>query len=208
MRLIFHLDCEERIFNWISRNTYPNWMGLVSLWSRNENLSYELKLIVSSFVAISTTVHGFEVVQPMFIKFNNSSKHESHQDVIPSSYLTHFHTQDFRKISQLVIFKLSSCDSSPHLEPIIGESSNMHKMSYTHPNLIMLVSMGSRRREEEMRKYPFWYFSDDQLWPLNFQPNISKMEYLDFYSFVCKTEDSSGKLVIGRRHGQKPILRF
>jgi hypothetical protein len=25
------------------------------------------------------------------------------------------------------------------------------------------------------------------------------MEYLDFYSFICKTEDSSGKLGIGRR---------
>ena len=49
MRLIFHLDCEELIFDQISRNTYPNRMGLVSLWSRSENLSYELKLIFSSF---------------------------------------------------------------------------------------------------------------------------------------------------------------
>ena len=30
--------------------------------------------------------------------------------------------------------------------------------------------MGSRRWEEEMRKYPFWYFSDDQLWLFNFHP--------------------------------------
>ena len=49
IRLIFHLDCEEHIFDRISRNTYPNWMGLVSLWSRSENISYELKLIFSSF---------------------------------------------------------------------------------------------------------------------------------------------------------------
>ena len=49
MRLIFHLDCEELIFNQISRNTYLNRMGLVSLWSRSENISYELKLIFSSF---------------------------------------------------------------------------------------------------------------------------------------------------------------
>ena len=49
IRLIFHLDCEEHIFDRISRNTYPNRMGLVSLWSRSENLSYELKLIFSSF---------------------------------------------------------------------------------------------------------------------------------------------------------------
>ena len=48
MRLIFHLDCEEIIFDRISRNTYPNRMGLVSLWSRSENLSYELKLIFSN----------------------------------------------------------------------------------------------------------------------------------------------------------------
>jgi hypothetical protein len=34
------------------------------------------------------------------------------------------------------------------------------------------------------------------------------MEYLDFYSSNCKTKDSSGKLGIGRRHGQKPISDF
>ena len=64
-------------------------------------------------------------------------------------------TQAFRKISQLVIFKLSSCDSSPPLEPVTGVSSNVHKMSYTHPNLIPLVDMGYKRQEEEMRKDPF-----------------------------------------------------
>ena len=57
------------------------------------------------------------------------------------------HTQDFRKISQLVIFKLSSCDSSPPLEPVTGESSDDHKMSYTHPNSILSVDMGSRTQE-------------------------------------------------------------
>jgi hypothetical protein len=126
-------------------------------------------------------MHGFEAVQPMFIKFNSLSNHESHRDVIPSSYLTHFHTKAFRKISQVVIFKLSSCESSPPLELVTGESSNDHKMNYTHPNSIPLVAMGSRRWEDEMRKDPFWDFSDDQLWLFNFQPNISKMEYLDFY---------------------------
>jgi hypothetical protein len=90
-------------------------------------------------------VHGFEVVQPMFIKINSLRNHETHQDVIPSSYLTHLHTQSFKKISQVVIFKLSSCDSSPPLEPLTGESSNDHKMHYTHPNLIMSVAMGSKR---------------------------------------------------------------
>ena len=88
------------------------------------------------FVEISSTVHGFEAIQPMFIKFNSLSNHESHRDLIPSSYLTHLHTQAFRKISQLVIFKLSSCDSSPPLEPVTSESSNDHRMSYTHPNSI------------------------------------------------------------------------
>ena len=100
-------------------------------------------------------MHGFEVVQPKFIKFNSPSNHESHRDVISSSYLTHLHTESFRKISQVVIFNLSSCDSSPPLEPVTGESSNDHKMSYTHPNLIPLVVMDSRRREEEMGKDPF-----------------------------------------------------
>ena len=52
IRLLFHLDCEELIFDWISRNTYQNRMGLVSLWSRSENLSYEVKLIFSNFGCI------------------------------------------------------------------------------------------------------------------------------------------------------------
>ena len=72
-------------------------------------------------------------------------------------------TQAFRNISQLVIFKLSSCDLSPPLEPITGESSKLRKMSYTHPNSILSVAMGSRREEENMRKDPFLYFSDDPL---------------------------------------------
>ena len=100
-------------------------------------------------------MHGFEAIQPIFIKFDSSSNHESHQDMIPSSYLTHLHTQAFENFSQVVIFKLSSCDSSPPLEPITGESLNIHKMSYTNPNLILSVDMGSWRREEEMRKDPF-----------------------------------------------------
>jgi hypothetical protein len=90
-------------------------------------------------------VHGFGVVQPMFIKFNNSRNYESHWDVIPNSYITHMHTQAFRKISQLVIFKLSSCDSSPPLKPVTSESSNAHKMSYTHPNSIPSTDISSRR---------------------------------------------------------------
>jgi hypothetical protein len=64
-------------------------------------------------------------------------------------------TQAFRKISQLVIFKLSSCDLSPPLEPLTGESSKLRKMSYTHPNSIPSVAMGSRRQEEEMNTNPF-----------------------------------------------------
>jgi hypothetical protein len=81
----------------------------------------------------------------MFIKFDSSSYHESHWDVMPSSYLTHFNTQAFKNISQVVIFKLSSCDSSPPLEPVTSESSNDHKMSYTHPNSISSVAMSSGR---------------------------------------------------------------
>ena len=65
------------------------------------------------------------------------------------------HTQAFRKFSQVVIFKLSSCDSSPPVEPITGESSNDHKMSYTHPNYIVSVAMSSMMKEEEMEKNPF-----------------------------------------------------
>ena len=46
-------------------------------------------------------------------------------------------------------------DLSPPLKPVIGGSSKVRKMSYTHPNLILSVDMGSKRQEEEMIKDPF-----------------------------------------------------
>jgi hypothetical protein len=65
------------------------------------------------------------------------------------------HNQAFGKISQVVNFKLFSCNLSPPLEPVVGGFLKDRKMSYTHPNLITSVSMGSSRQEEEMRKDPF-----------------------------------------------------
>ena len=65
------------------------------------------------------------------------------------------HTQGFEKISQLVNFELFSCDLSPPLKPVVGGFSKDRKMSYTHPNSIPSVDMGSRRQEEEMSKDPF-----------------------------------------------------
>ena len=73
------------------------------------------------------------------------------------------HTQAFRKISQIVIFKLSSCDLSPPLEPVTSGSSKVREMSYTQPNLILSIALSSRRQEEEMIKDPFLYFQVDQL---------------------------------------------
>ena len=103
-------------------------------------------------------MHGFEVVRPMFTRFDSLSNYELHQDWITSTSLTDMHTQDFRKISQLVNFKLSSCDLSPPLKPVTGGSLKVRKMSYTHPNSISSVYIGFRRQEEEMRKDPFLYF--------------------------------------------------
>ena len=117
-------------------------------------------------------------------------------------------TQSFGKISQLVNFKLFPCDLSPPLKPTVGGFSKDHKMSYTHPNSIPSVAMGSRRKEEEMRKDPFWDFWVDRLWPFNFQPEIFKFKYLGFCSSDWETQDSSRKLEIERRHGKKHIFRF
>ena len=61
-------------------------------------------------------------------------------------------TQAFKKFSQLVIFKLFPCDLSPPLKPVVGGFLKDRKMSYTHPNLIPSVAMGSRRQEEDMKK--------------------------------------------------------
>ena len=72
-------------------------------------------------------------------------------------------TQAFRNISQLVIFKLSSSDLSPPLEPVTGGSSKVHRMSYNHPNSSLSVAMGSMRQEEEMGKDSFSDFRIDRL---------------------------------------------
>ena len=100
-------------------------------------------------------MHGFVVVQPMFTKFDSLRNFEPYQDWKTSTSLTHMHTQAFRKISQLVNFKLSSFDLSPPLKHVAGGSSKVRKMSYTHPNSIPSVDMGSRRQEQDMRKDPF-----------------------------------------------------
>jgi hypothetical protein len=65
------------------------------------------------------------------------------------------HSQSFKKISQLLNFKLFPCDLSPPLKLAVGGFSKDRKMSYTHPNSIPSVAMGSRRQGEEMRKDPF-----------------------------------------------------
>ena len=65
------------------------------------------------------------------------------------------HTEDFRKILQLVNFELFPCDLSPPLKAAVGGFLKDRKMSYTHPHSIPSVVMGSRRQGEEMRKYPF-----------------------------------------------------
>jgi hypothetical protein len=113
-------------------------------------------------VEISSSMHGFVVVQPMFTKSDCLKNFEPYQDWNTSTSLTHMHTQAFRKISQLVNFKLSSSDLSPPLKLITGGSSKFHKMSYTHPHSIPSVVMGSRRQEEEMRKGPILYFWVDR----------------------------------------------
>ena len=65
------------------------------------------------------------------------------------------HTKSFRNISQLVNFELFPCDLSPPLKLAVGGFSKDRKMSYTHPNLILSVAMGSMRQDEEIREDPF-----------------------------------------------------
>ena len=91
---------------------------------------------------------------------------------------------------------------------VVGGSLNVHKMSSTHPNPISSVSMSYISQREGMRKNPFWDFQVNRLWPFNFQPDIFKFKYLGFYSSDWKTKDSSGKIEIERRHGEKPIFIF
>ena len=117
MRLIFYLDCEEHILiesqRILIRFEWDLFHCDLEAKISHMNSSWFFRV----FDEISSTVHGFEAVQPMFTKFDSSSNNKTHQDVITSSYLTYLNTQAFRKFLQVVIFKLSSCDSSPPLEP-------------------------------------------------------------------------------------------
>ena len=133
--------------------------GTCLLWSRSEILSYELKLIFSSFGRIFIVRAWICGYSAHVNKFDSLSTYESHQDWKSSIWIIHMHTQAFGKISSLVIFRLSSCDSSPPLKLVVGGSSKVHKMSYTNPNLIMSISMSSMRQEEEMGKRPILIFS-------------------------------------------------
>jgi hypothetical protein len=68
-------------------------------------------------VKFSSSVHGFGAVQPMFTKFGSLISCDLHQDFKLSSRIIHMHTKYFRKISQLVNFKLFPCHLSPPLKP-------------------------------------------------------------------------------------------
>ena len=136
MRLIIHLDCEKHIFVRISSNTHLNRMGLFHCVQEEKSFHMNSSCFFLVLVEISSSVHGFLAVQPMFTKSDSLSNFEPYQDWKISTSLTHMHTEFFRKIPQLVNFKLSSCDSSPPLRLVVGGSSKVHKMSYTHPNLI------------------------------------------------------------------------
>ena len=162
----------------------------------------------SFLVKFSSLVHGFLVVQPMFNKFECLSIFESHKDWESSTWLIQIHIQSYENISSLVIFRLSSYDSSPPLRLPVGGSLKVHKMICTHPNLIPSVAMSSMRQEEEVGKNPFWYFWVDRPWHFNFQREIFKFKYLGFCSSSWRTGDSSRKLEIERRHCEKPIFIF
>ena len=99
-------------------------------------------------------MHGFVAIHPMFTKSNSLRNFDPYQDWNTSTSLTHMHTQAFGKISQLLNFKLSSSELSPPLKPVASGSLKVHKMSYTHQNLIPIVYMGSRRQEEDISKDP------------------------------------------------------
>ena len=209
MRLTFHRRLWKLIFNRISWNASQNRMGLVSSWSRIKIFSYEVKLIFSIFWSNFHRSCMSLAFQPILTSlWVHVFNEESHEDWESSSFLIKIHIQVSIEFSSLVIFKLSFVTLHLPLALTVGGSSNIDQMSYTHPNYILSVAMSSMRQEEEMRKNPFWNFWVDWLWPFNFQAKISKFKYLGFYSSGWKTEDSSRKLEIKRRHGGKLIFRF
>ena len=132
--------------------------GTCSSWSRSKILSYEVKLIFSVFGRIFIVCAWFWSVQPMFNKFESLSTFESHQDWESSTWLIQMHIQAFRKISSLVIFRLSSCDSSPPLKMAVGGSSKVRKwvrLTQIWFRQLLWVLGGKRKRWSKTHFYIF-----------------------------------------------------
>ena len=134
----FITDCKKLIFNRISWNTSQNRMGLVSSWSRMKILSYEVKFIFLVFGWIFIACAWFWLFNPFFqiCEFKHFLNLGSHEDQESSTWLIKMHIQSFGKFSSLVIFKISSCDSSPSLITNRDKSLKVDKMISTHPNPI------------------------------------------------------------------------
>ena len=96
-------------------------------------------------VEISSSVHGFGVVQPMFTKFEQLWLTSRFQIKFKTHPYAH---SSFQKDFTTCKFQAISLWPSPPLKPVVGGFSKDLKMSYTHPNSIPSVAMGSRRQEE------------------------------------------------------------
>ena len=122
------------------------------------------------FLVEFSPLHMILVVQLVcqVCEFKHLLNSDSHEKMKSSRKILKIHNQDFRNFSSLLIFKLSSCDSSNSLITYNGESSKVYKMSSIALNSILSDFQSSMSQREHMIKKPFWYFWFDQLWPFNF----------------------------------------
>ena len=144
----------------------------------------------------------------MFTKFESLSNYDLQQECKSSSRLIHMHTQAFKKISQLVNFKLFPCDLSPPLMLVVGGFSKDRKMSYTHSNFDFVSFYGFQEARERDEKRPILIFLSRSTVTFQLLAEIFKFEYLGLYSSDWKNGDSSRKLELERTHGEKTIFRF
>ena len=114
---IIHPGLKKHIFIWISWNTSQNQLKHVSSWSYMKILSYQAMFISLVFwskchrprmILVAYTV--CQVCE--FKHFLNSNLHEKWQS---SRRHLNIHIQASKKFSTLLIFRISSCDSSPSM---------------------------------------------------------------------------------------------
>ena len=145
-------------------------------------------------------------------EFKHLLNSDSHEKQKSSRKILKIHNQASRKFWSLLIFKLSSCDSSP--SPITSSwrisesrSDDFYSSQFNSIRFYEFYEKEGRHEKKTILIFLVWPVVTLQLLVL-LSSKIFKSQYFGFFSSDLKNEDSFENISIERIHGEKPILRF